>query len=100
MPEAASLDETRHGRKRIATEMTEEGAMKVSLLAKAALGPIKLFVAAGKLGYASSRGVAKLISVAYGWFISHAQGEKAAEIARTFVDRNGKYPWAHGHKLS
>ena len=68
--------------------------MKVSLLAKTALGPIKLFAAAINLGYASSRGVAKLISAAYGWFVSHGHGEKATEIARTFVDRDGKYPWA------
>lgn len=74
--------------------MTEEDAMKVSLLAKTASGPIKLFAAASKLGYADSRGVAKLISAACRWVNSRGQNEKAAEIARTFVDRRGKYPWA------
>ena len=73
--------------------MTEDGAMEVWRLAHNASGPMTLRQAAHELGYASSRGVAKRISAAWGWFDYRGHDAKAAEIARTFTDQNGNWPW-------
>ena len=73
--------------------MTEEGAMEVWRLAHDSSGSMTLHEAACELGYESSRGVAKRISAAWGWFDYRGHDAKATEIARTFVDRNYKFPW-------
>jgi hypothetical protein len=62
-------------------------------LAQNASGPIKLSEAADELGYDSSRGVAKRISAAWDYFYSNGYHQEAAEIARTFVDRNYRFAW-------
>jgi hypothetical protein len=62
-------------------------------LAQNVSGPIKLSEAADELGYDSSRGVAKRISAAWDYFDSNGYHQEAAEIARTFVDRNYRFAW-------
>ncbi len=73
--------------------MTEDGAMEVWRLAHNADKPMKLHDAALALGYATSRGVASLINAAWKWLVSSKHDAKAAEIARTFVDKDGNFPW-------
>ena len=74
--------------------MTNEEAMEVWRLAHDSSGPMTLREAADELGYGSSRAVAKCISAAWHWFDYRGQSAKAAEIARTFVDQNGEFPWS------
>lgn len=62
-------------------------------LAQNASGPITLSEAADELGYNSSRGVAKRISAAWDYFDSNGYRQEAAEIARTFVNRNYRFAW-------
>ena len=74
--------------------MTEDGAMEVWYLAHNASGPITLSDAAYELGCGSPRAAASRISAAWGWFDYRGKSAKAAEIARTFVDRNYRFPWS------
>ena len=74
--------------------MTEYEAMEVWQLAHDSSGPMRLSEAADELGYGNSHAVAKRISAAWGWFHSQGFDAEAAEIARTFVDRNGNFPWS------
>ena len=74
--------------------MTENDAMEVWRLAHDSSGPMTLREAANELGYGSSRAVAKRISAAWHWFDYHGLGAEAAEIARTFIDSNGDFPWS------
>ena len=73
--------------------MTEEGAMEVWRLAHDSSGSMTLHEAACELGYESSRGIAKRISAAWKWLNYNGESIKATEIARTFVNRNNKFPW-------
>ena len=70
----------------------EEKAMEVWRLAKYSPGPIPLLKAARELGYATTHGVAKRIDAAQKWF-KEKKPVEAAEIARSFVDQNGHWPW-------
>lgn len=62
-------------------------------IARNASGPIRLSRLAEMLGYDSPRGVAKRVAAAYWWYYNDGNETAAAEIARTFVDRNGNYAW-------
>ena len=66
---------------------------KIYSIARNASGPIRLSRLADMLGYDSSRGVAKRVAAAYWWYYNDGNETAAAEIARTFVDRNGNYAW-------
>ena len=66
---------------------------RIYRIARDASGPVHLSDLADMLGYDSSRGVAKRVSSAYWWYYNNGDKAAAAEIARTFVDRNGNYAW-------
>ncbi len=73
--------------------MTYSKANEVFELANSTSGTITLAEAARKLGYGSSRGVAKLISSAYWFFQRSGESWKADRISETFVDRYYRFPW-------
>lgn len=73
--------------------MTQEDAYEVLELAENSDHPIGLREAAECLGYGSSRGVARRISCAWDYLESIGEHRSAAIIARSFVDRNYRFPW-------
>lgn len=73
--------------------MGKAEAQEVLDLAESYSHPLSLEEAAEELGYASPRGVAKRISAAWKYFEDTGDSRSAAIIARSFVDRNGDFPW-------
>lgn len=73
--------------------MNESVINEIIAMVKGANGPIKLKDAAEKLGYASSRGVAKAISSTYRHLEKNGDLKNCVEIARTFVNKWGNYSW-------
>lgn len=73
--------------------MTEKEASEVLSLAEASNHPIRLVDAAECLGYDSSRAVARRISCAWTYFETLGDQRSAAIIARSFVDREFRFPW-------
>ena len=69
-------------------------AEEIKSLVDNATGPISIAEAADILGYGSPRAVAARISAAWWYYDSIGDGETQTAIARTFVDRNGNFPWA------
>ena len=69
-------------------------AEEIKSLVDNATGPISLAEAANILGYGSSRAVAARIAAAWWYYDSIGDRATQATIARTFIDRRERFPWA------
>ncbi len=74
--------------------MTYEEAKEVLDLAESFSRPLTLEEAAEELVYDSPRGVARRISCAWQYFEDNGDTRSAAIIARSFVNKNGEFPWS------
>ena len=76
--------------------MTYEEAKEVLDLAESFSRPLTLEEAAKELGYdrLRTRGVARKISCAWQYFEDNGDTRSAAIIARSFVNKNGEFPWS------
>ena len=73
--------------------MTEREANEILDLAESSSRPITLEQAAARLDAGSPRGAARRIGAAYSYFENTGDMASAKIIAKSFVDRNGEYPW-------